>query len=608
MKNVILFVLILLLSSAAMGAQTIYINYAPAGGISLEMGESCTFTVVSDDSTEYVDYLCVMSPAASMGNFTLLSIEPEAGADANVVAYTEPGFDYAFELQVPENPPEPYPGPHFTFKFEALQEGSTLLFLLDNSHNLIFGPVTLEVTKPEPEPLGTAFTYQGHLYDANRVANSEYDFQFKLFDLVDINPNISLQQGSTITLNEIDVIDGYFTVELDFGNNVFDGDKRWLEIGVRPGEQNEPNEYTTLEPRQEITPVPYALYTVSDPDITAPLELTGAISSPKAVMSGTNTGTGSGVKGENSSTGNYGELGRGDYGVYGYTTINHGVYGKNNTTGNYGYLGSTANGARGWSASGVGVRGGSNDGIGAFGEADTGTGVYGRSTSGIGVFGKHDANNNFGYIASSDYGIYGEYDINDSNNNFGYLASSEYGVYGENRGGCFGYLASASRGVYGYSEWNQGVVGSSPHGYAGFFYGNVYVSKDVSALSFTDRTPYPKDLATAYRAVMSMERLPDGQYMEDDKETQLDHSAMSDFIRSEDGYRDLSATVSCQNEVLKDVIRKQNQFGKNSETIELLKQQVEALLSENELLKQTLETQEKSLQQIQTVIMKGAVQ
>jgi len=40
----------------------------------------------------------------------------------------------------------------------------------------------------------------------------------------------------------------------------------------------------------------------------------------------------------------------------------------------------------------------------------------------------------------------------------------------------------------------------------------IYVDDNVSALSFTDRTPYPKDVATAYEAVMSMERLSDREY------------------------------------------------------------------------------------------------
>jgi hypothetical protein len=69
----------------------------------------------------------------------------------------------------------------------------------------------------------------------------------------------SAQLGQTIVEDNVDMLDGYFTAELDFGN-VFDGNERWLEIGVRPGEQNDPNTYTALEPRQKVTAAPYALY------------------------------------------------------------------------------------------------------------------------------------------------------------------------------------------------------------------------------------------------------------------------------------------------------------------------------------------------------------
>jgi len=81
--------------------------------------------------------------------------------------------------------------------------------------------------------MGTAFTYQGRLIDANSPADSLYDFQLKLFD----DPDIVLgnRVGSTIDVNELDVINGCFTVELDFGSNVFDGDARRLQMGVRPG-------------------------------------------------------------------------------------------------------------------------------------------------------------------------------------------------------------------------------------------------------------------------------------------------------------------------------------------------------------------------------------
>ena len=111
------------------------------------------------------------------------------------------------------------------------------------------------------EPLGTAFTYQGRLVDANSVADGLYDFQFKLYD--DANVIDGNQLGSDVNVPDLDVIDGYFTVELDFASGVFDGNAVWLEIAVRPGELHDANAYAILEPRLEVTPVPYALYATS---------------------------------------------------------------------------------------------------------------------------------------------------------------------------------------------------------------------------------------------------------------------------------------------------------------------------------------------------------
>ena len=105
------------------------------------------------------------------------------------------------------------------------------------------------------EPVGTAFTYQGRLIDNNQPADGLYDLQFKMFDA----SSDGNQLGLDVNLPEVDVIDGYFTVELDLGS-VFDGNNRWLDIGVRPGDQNDPNVYTTLSPRQEVTPAPHAIY------------------------------------------------------------------------------------------------------------------------------------------------------------------------------------------------------------------------------------------------------------------------------------------------------------------------------------------------------------
>ena len=62
------------------------------------------------------------------------------------------------------------------------------------------------------------------------------------------------------------MIDGYFTVELDFGN-VFTGEALWLEIGVRDGSSS--GDFTMLSPRQKITPAPYAIHAVTAGNLQA---------------------------------------------------------------------------------------------------------------------------------------------------------------------------------------------------------------------------------------------------------------------------------------------------------------------------------------------------
>lgn len=105
-------------------------------------------------------------------------------------------------------------------------------------------------------PLGTAFTYQGQLKEAGIPAEGDYDFVFRLFD-AESGP---AQVGSDVAIDDWPVADGLFTVELDFGTGLFTGDARWLEVAVRPGASGNP--HTVLSPRQPLTAVPYALYTL----------------------------------------------------------------------------------------------------------------------------------------------------------------------------------------------------------------------------------------------------------------------------------------------------------------------------------------------------------
>ena len=103
---------------------------------------------------------------------------------------------------------------------------------------------------------GTAFTFQGKLGDSTSPVNAALDMQFKLFDTAD--PATSNQIGTTITLNNplVQVTNGVFTVQLDFGAAALPGADRFLEIGIR---KSSSDPYTTLSPRSKITSAPYSV-------------------------------------------------------------------------------------------------------------------------------------------------------------------------------------------------------------------------------------------------------------------------------------------------------------------------------------------------------------
>ena len=62
--------------------------------------------------------------------------------------------------------------------------------------------------------------------------------------------------GGTFTNAAVPLTNGLFTVSLDFGNQ-FPGADRWLEIGVRTNGGG--GAFTTLSPRQMVTPIPYSI-------------------------------------------------------------------------------------------------------------------------------------------------------------------------------------------------------------------------------------------------------------------------------------------------------------------------------------------------------------
>jgi len=216
-----------------------------------------------------------------------------------------------------------------------------------------------EAEVSEADPVGTAFTYQGRLMDKHKPADGFYDFRFRLYDSND--PCTATPLGSPIDINDLDVIDGHFVVELDFGSGIFDGNAVWLETRVvRSPLGSDP---CSLRPLLEVTPTPYAMYANRAGGVQVPLHLSG--SSDSAIIRGTNSSTGPGV--------------------HGFSNSGHGVFGRH-SSGNSGCLGSPSTGVYGQTSTGQGVVG--------YASASSGLnyGVYGGTNSSTGYAGYFSGN------------------------------------------------------------------------------------------------------------------------------------------------------------------------------------------------------------------------
>ena len=73
---------------------------------------------------------------------------------------------------------------------------------------------------------GTAFTYQGQLFDNGSPANGNYAMQFTLYT----NSTTMVVSVGPLTIAPVTVSNGLFTVLLDFGPGEFTGAPRWLQI------------------------------------------------------------------------------------------------------------------------------------------------------------------------------------------------------------------------------------------------------------------------------------------------------------------------------------------------------------------------------------------
>jgi hypothetical protein len=245
---------------------------------------------------------------------------------------------------------------------------------------------------------------------------------------------------------------------------------------------------------------------------------TGGSGSNYGVYGTTDMATGFGVYAINTNSNGTGLLGIGNDISGSYLTSGSGLAGSSDNVGVYGYGNNTSNS--------VGIYGNSinSNGDGVFGINSTssgtgaGCGVYGlteQSGSGsAGVMGVNDNATGDGVIGiasgsttyyttgygdgvagttdnAAGYGVKGTYYDGSDGDRSGYLGSSNYGAFGQYNNGRYGYLGGSTRGIEGsYSSagpWgfiggaDEGVYGNAGNGtYAGYFAGDVWTG-DVYA-------------------------------------------------------------------------------------------------------------------------------
>lgn len=104
--------------------------------------------------------------------------------------------------------------------------------------------------------LGRVWTYQGQLKMGGVPVNGTADFEFELWDACAAG---NLVAAALVQPSNVSVVNGLFTVPLDFGANAFNGDARCLAVRVRsPGGAGA---FTPLSERQPVNVAPYALQT-----------------------------------------------------------------------------------------------------------------------------------------------------------------------------------------------------------------------------------------------------------------------------------------------------------------------------------------------------------
>lgn len=310
------------------------------------------------------------------------------------------------------------------------------------------------------------FTFQGFLEQSGSPLNGNANLAFKLYDA----QSGGTQQGATITASSYPVLDGVFTIDLNFAGVAFADTNRWLQVEANG---------TPMGPRIEILPAPVAAsaralqgrgVSATAPSSGQVLKWNGSAWAPATDAGGASYTAGNGLllNGTEFSA-NYGgngtsvEVARANHHHTGdfwggmladeilrlenssAASFAAALHGSNTATsgqtvGLWGTVASSQAGARG-----------------VFGHASAGTGdvwgVHGRtdSSAGTGVFGIAAAN------SGTNYGVWGESLSPTGRGVLGWSKATSginYGLYGRSD-------SPEGKGVLG---WNTATTGATAYG------------------------------------------------------------------------------------------------------------------------------------------------